>query len=37
MQPHFKEEETILFSPVKHTEVQKALDEHSQIAGQKKY
>ncbi len=34
MQPHFKEEETILFSPVKDTEVQKALDEHSQIAGQ---
>jgi hemerythrin-like domain-containing protein len=34
MQPHFKEEETILFSPVKHTGVQKALDEHSQIAGQ---
>jgi hemerythrin-like domain-containing protein len=34
MQPHFNEEETILFSPVKDAEVQKALDEHSQIAGQ---
>lgn len=34
MQPHFAEEETILFSSVKDAEVQKALDEHAQIAEQ---
>ncbi|MEO6915590.1 MAG: hemerythrin domain-containing protein [Chitinophagaceae bacterium] len=34
MQPHFAEEETILFSPLKDAEVQKALDEHEQIANQ---
>ena len=32
MQPHFTEEETILFAPVNDAEVQKALDEHTQIA-----
>ncbi|MEJ7736947.1 MAG: hemerythrin domain-containing protein [Chitinophagaceae bacterium] len=34
MQPHFAEEETILFSPIRSAEVQKALDEHAQIAEQ---
>ncbi len=34
MQPHFMEEETILFASVKDAEVQKALDEHAQIAEQ---
>lgn len=34
MQPHFIEEETILFAPIKDTEVQKALDEHARIAEQ---
>jgi len=36
MQPHFSEEETILFSPVNDGKVQKALDEHIQIAEQVK-
>jgi hemerythrin-like domain-containing protein len=31
MQPHFVEEETILFAPVKDAAVQKALDEHADI------
>lgn len=31
MQPHFVEEETILFVPVKDAAVQKALDEHADI------
>jgi len=34
MLPHFREEETILFSPVKDGKVQRALDEHATIAGQ---
>lgn len=34
MQPHFYEEETILFVPVQDTAVQKALNEHSDIKGQ---
>jgi hemerythrin-like domain-containing protein len=34
MQPHFMEEETILFTPVKDAAVQKALDEHTEIAAQ---
>ncbi|WP_018614499.1 hemerythrin domain-containing protein [Segetibacter koreensis] len=34
LQPHFKEEETILFAPVKDAAVQKALDEHAQITQQ---
>ena len=34
MQPHFTEEETILFAPVNDAAVQKALDEHAQIAEQ---
>ena len=34
MQPHFNEEETILFAPVKDAAVQRALDEHAQIAEQ---
>lgn len=36
MQPHFMEEETILFAPVKDAEVQKALNDHAQIAEQMK-
>jgi hemerythrin-like domain-containing protein len=31
IQPHFNEEETILFAPVKDAAVQKALDEHAGI------
>ena len=31
MQPHFWQEETILFAPVKDAEVQKAIDDHKQI------
>ncbi|MEO5999563.1 MAG: hemerythrin domain-containing protein [Chitinophagaceae bacterium] len=31
MLPHFTEEETILFTPVKDAEVQRALDEHADI------
>jgi hemerythrin-like domain-containing protein len=34
MQPHFREEETILFAPVKDAAVQKALREHADIAKQ---
>lgn len=34
MQPHFMEEETILFAPVKDSAVQKALNEHADIAQQ---
>ena len=34
MQPHFREEETILFAPVKDEPVQKALKEHADIAQQ---
>ena len=34
MQSHFREEETILFAPVKDPPVQKALKEHAQIAEQ---
>ena len=34
MQPHFYEEETILFAPVQDAAVQKALDEHSDIKEQ---
>jgi len=34
MQPHFREEETILFSPVQDAIVQKALDEHLNILHQ---
>ncbi len=34
MQPHFTEEETLLFAPVKDEAVQRALDEHIQIAQQ---
>lgn len=34
MQPHFEEEETILFVPVKDAAVQKALDEHAGIQQQ---
>lgn len=34
MQPHFADEETILFSAIKGAEVQKALIEHRQIAEQ---
>ncbi|CAN5744852.1 hypothetical protein BH10BAC3_BH10BAC3_09050 [soil metagenome] len=34
MQPHFLQEETILFAPVKDEAVQKALDEHAQIEKQ---
>ena len=34
MQPHFYEEETILFVPVQDAAVQKALDEHSEIKEQ---
>lgn len=34
MQPHFLEEETILFAPVKDEAVQRALGEHIQIAQQ---
>lgn len=34
IQPHFKEEETILFAQVKDNAVQKALDEHTQIKQQ---
>lgn len=34
MQPHFSEEETILFAPVQNAAVQRALDEHAQIAEQ---
>jgi hemerythrin-like domain-containing protein len=31
MQPHFIEEETILFAPLKDDKVQRAIDEHRQI------
>ncbi|TKK71006.1 hemerythrin domain-containing protein [Ilyomonas limi] len=34
MQSHFREEETILFAPVKDAAVQKALKEHAQITEQ---
>jgi hemerythrin-like domain-containing protein len=34
MQPHFVEEETILFAQLKNAEVQRALNEHSQITEQ---
>ena len=34
IQPHFNEEETILFAPVKDAAVQKALDEHAGIKKQ---
>lgn len=34
LQPHFNEEESILFAPVKDAAVQKALDEHAQIEEQ---
>jgi len=34
MQPHFYEEETILFAPVQDEAVQKALNEHSDIKKQ---
>ncbi len=34
MLPHFTEEETILFAPVKDVEVQRALDEHADITRQ---
>ena len=34
IQPHFNEEETILFAPVKDAAVQKALDEHAEIKKQ---
>jgi hemerythrin-like domain-containing protein len=34
MQPHFREEETILFAPVKDEAVKKALKEHADIAQQ---
>jgi hemerythrin-like domain-containing protein len=34
MQPHFAEEETILFAQIKNAEVQRALNEHKQIAEQ---
>lgn len=34
MQPHFMQEETILFVPVKDDAVQKALNEHAQIQKQ---
>jgi len=34
MQPHFNEEETILFVPVKDAAVQKAIDEHAAIKQQ---
>ena len=34
IQPHFREEETILFAPVKDAAVQKALREHEDIAKQ---
>jgi hypothetical protein len=34
MQPHFNEEETILFAPVKHAAVQKAINEHAAIKHQ---
>ncbi|MEO7445898.1 MAG: hemerythrin domain-containing protein [Ferruginibacter sp.] len=34
MQPHFREEETILFAPVQDADVLKALDEHAQIEEQ---
>lgn len=34
MHPHFTEEETLLFAPVKDEAVQRALDEHVQIAQQ---
>lgn len=34
MQPHFTEEETILFVPVKDNAVQKALNEHAEIKKQ---
>lgn len=34
MKPHFKDEETILFAPIKDEKVQRALDEHAEIAQQ---
>lgn len=34
IQPHFNEEETILFAPVKDAAVQKALNEHADIKNQ---
>jgi len=34
MQPHFNEEETILFAPVKDAAVQKAINEHAAIKQQ---
>jgi hemerythrin-like domain-containing protein len=34
MQPHFREEETILFAPVKDEPVKRALKEHEDIAKQ---
>lgn len=34
MQPHFEEEEEILFAPLKDEKVQKAIDEHGQIKTQ---
>lgn len=34
MQPHFSEEETVLFAPVQDAAVQRALNEHAQIAEQ---
>ena len=34
MAPHFKEEEVILFSPLKDELVQRALDDHKQIKHQ---
>lgn len=34
MQPHFNEEEDILFAPLKDEKVQKAIDEHGQIKAQ---
>lgn len=34
MQPHFQQEETILFAPIKDEAVQRALREHTQIAEQ---
>lgn len=34
MQPHFKEEEEILFAPLKDKKVEKAIEEHGQIKTQ---